>query len=161
MAPATSEIIIRDFAPGDENDFWRLNEEWIVKYFGLLEPKDREALMDPRGAILDGGGRVLLAVRDGQTIGCCALKPMAEGEFEVAKMAVTESCRGAGVGRMLLVRVIEEARAMGARRLYLETNHALTPAIHLYEALGFRHIPPERIIPSAYARADVYMEMEL
>ena len=162
MAPAgkTSELIIRDFEPGDEDDFRRLNEEWIVRYF-VMEAKDLESLMDPRHKILDGGGRILLAVRDGQAIGCCALMAIGEGEFEVAKMAVTEPAQGLGVGRRLLAAVIEQGRAMGATRLYLETNHVLTPAIHLYESLGFRHIPPERVVPSPYARADVYMELIL
>jgi ribosomal protein S18 acetylase RimI-like enzyme len=76
-------------------------------------------------------------------------------------MSVTESCRRNGIGRQLLQRVIAEARAMGAYRLYLETNSKLTPAIRLYESLGFCHLPPERIVPSAYARADVYMELYL
>jgi GNAT superfamily N-acetyltransferase len=84
---------------------------------------------------------------------------MGKGEFEVAKMAVTESAQGTGVGRRLLEKVIEEARTAGATRLYLETNRRLTPAIRLYESTGFRHLPPERIVPSAYARADVYMEL--
>lgn len=159
-ASQTSEVIIRDFEPGDEEDFRRLNEEWIVRYFEM-EEKDRQSLLEPRQTILNGGGRILLAVRNGQAIGCCALKPMGEGEFEVAKMAVTPSAQGTGVGRRLLAGVIEAARSMGARRLYLETNHLLTPAIHLYESIGFRHIPAERVVPSPYARADVYMEMAL
>ena len=94
-------------------------------------------------------------------MGCCALLAMSSGEFEVAKMAVTESCRGSGVGRSLLERAITEARSSGATRLYLETNRKLRPAIRLYESLGFQHLPPARIVPSAYARADVYMELLL
>ena len=50
---------------------------------------------------------------------------------------------------------------MGATRLYLETNWKLETAIKLYESLGFEHLPPERIVPSPYARADVYMERHL
>jgi len=84
---------------------------------------------------------------------------IAPGEFEVAKMAVTESSKRMGIGRRLLEKAIAEARALGAHRLYLETNRTLSPAIRLYESLGFRHLPPERIVPSAYARADVYMEL--
>jgi hypothetical protein len=49
--------------------------------------------------------------------------------------------------------------ALGAESLYLETNDRLADAIHLYESLGFRHLPPERIVPSPYARANVYMEL--
>ena len=125
------------------------------------EPKDEAVFADPRGSILNRGGRIFLALQDGQAVGCCALLPMASGEFEVAKMAVAESYRGNGIGRRILEKAVTEARASGARRLYLETNRKMQPAIRLYESLGFRHLPPERIVPSAYARADVYMELFL
>jgi putative acetyltransferase len=154
------EITIREFRPGDEAAFRGLNEEWITRYF-VLEPKDEASLANPRETILDCGGRIFLAIRGGQPIGCCALLAMAPGEFEVAKMAVTESSQRNGAGRRLLERTIAEARLAGAHRLYLETNRKLAAAIHLYESLGFRHLPPERIVPSAYTRADVYMELYL
>jgi putative acetyltransferase len=159
MTPAT-EIIVREFAPGDETAFRELNEQWIRRYFAL-EPKDESVLADPRTTILDRGGRILIAVLQGQTVGCCALLAMEPGEFEVAKMAVMETFQGAGIGRRLLQTVIASARASGATRLYLETNRKLEPAIRLYESVGFRHLPPERIVPSPYARANVYMEMHL
>ena len=152
------ELTIREFRPGDEAAFRTLNEEWIIRHFAL-EPKDVASLAGPQRTILDRGGRIFLAVRAGQTVGCCALLSMSPGEFEVAKMAVTESCQGAGIGRLLLAKTIEAARASGARRLYLETNRKLAPAIRLYESLGFRDVPPERIVLSPYARADVYMEL--
>lgn len=158
MKAIDRDVTIRGFLPGDEAAFRRLNEEWISHYF-VIESKDLEALDDPHGHILDPGGRILFALRDGRHIGCCALVPMRPGEFEVAKMAVTESCRGSGIGRSLLESVIAEAHAAGATRLFLETNHRLRPAIRLYESVGFRHIAPERVAPSVYARADVYMEL--
>jgi N-acetylglutamate synthase-like GNAT family acetyltransferase len=111
--------------------------------------------------VLRPGGHIFVAVADGATIGCCALLLRSPGVFEVAKMAVAASHRGRGVGRRLLERAIAEARRCGARALYLETNHTLANAVHLYESVGFRHIPPERMTPSPYARADVYMEMEI
>jgi putative acetyltransferase len=155
-----SEIVIREFREGDEGAFRRLNEEWIVLYF-RLEPKDEYALSNPRETILDRGGRIFFAERDGSAVGCCALLAMGPGEFEVGKMAVTAMARGCGIGRRLLERVIAEAKAEGAKRLYLETNRALTPAIHLYEAVGFVRIPEELVVPSPYARSDVAMEMWL
>ncbi len=160
MTTPQTEFAIREFRPGDEADFRRLNEEWITRYFAV-EPKEQELLADPQKTILDRGGRIFLAIRDGRPIGCCALLAIAPGEFEVAKMTVTESFRGSGIGRKLLEQAIAEARASGAHRLYLETNQKLAPAIRLYESLGFRHLPPERVVPSAYARANVYMELFL
>ena len=154
------QVTIREFQPGDETAFRKLNEEWISRYF-RLEAKDEEALNDPQSNILASGGRIFFAYLGDQCVGCCGLLRSGAHEFEVAKMAVTSSCQGNGIGRKLLQATIEAARAAGARRLYLETNHILTPAIRLYESVGFKHLPPDRIVPSPYARSDVSMEMTL
>ena len=155
-----TEVVIRPFQAGDEAAFRALNEEWIVRYFGM-ESKDEQIFSDPHASVLKKGGMILFATIAGKCVGCCALLRIGEAEFEVAKMAVAPECRGAGVGRQLLQAVIEEGKSAGAKRLYLETNHVLEPAIHLYESLGFRHVPAERITPSPYARSDVQMEMNL
>jgi putative acetyltransferase len=86
---------------------------------------------------------------------------MSDDEFEVAKMAVTSACQGTGIGRKLLQATIEAGRSAGARRLYLETNRRLRTAIRLYESVGFQHLPTDRIVPSPYARANVFMELVL
>ena len=102
-----------------------------------------------------------MAVQGGVAIGTCALLAMEEGTFEVAKMTVAERCRGLGIGKQLLTHVIEYARGNGAKRLYLETNSVVANAVHVYESLGFRHLPPERVHPSPYTRSNVYMELLL
>jgi putative acetyltransferase len=154
-------VTIRDFVAADQPAFQRLNEEWIVRYFAL-EAKDREVLQSPESKILAAGGRIFLAVAADTAVGCCALLRMAaEGEFEVAKMAVTPGAQGTGLGRRLLQHAIGEARGMRARRLYLESSRVLTPALRLYESVGFRHLAPPRFTAPAYERADVYMEMML
>ena len=160
MTKPETELTIREFRSGDESAFRRLNEEWIVRHFAL-EPKDESALADPQRSILDAGGRIFLAARHGEAVGCCALLAMGPGEFELAKMAVTESCQGAGIGRRLLDYAIAAARASGATRLYLETNRKLGAAIRLYESAGFRHIPPERVVASPYTRSNVSIELYL
>ena len=158
MHAAELDVMIREFVPGDEGAFRRLNEEWISDYFSM-EGKDAEALANPGKTILEPGGRIFFAIRGGEFVGCCALLAMAPGEFEVAKMAVTKSARGAGIGRALLARIIAEARASGISRLYLETNRQLATAIRLYESAGFRHLTRPRVFPSPYERANVFMEL--
>ncbi len=153
-------LAIREFQPGDEACFRRLNEEWITRYF-RMEAKDTEVLDDPQSRVLDAGGRVFFATVDGECIGCCALLRLRADEFEVGKMAVAPQYQGAGIGRKLLQAVVDAARASGTRRLFLETNHVLTAAIRLYESIGFVHLPAERVTPSEYARSDVSMEMFL
>jgi putative acetyltransferase len=160
-SPASaSSILIREFQPGDEAAFRALNEEWIARFF-RIEPQDRKSLERPQATILDPGGKIFFALAGGQHIGCCALIAMGPGEFEVTKMAVSPANQGSGIGRKLLIATIESARASGARRLYIETNHTLANAIHLYESVGFSHLAVDQVIPSPYERADVYMEMLL
>ncbi len=150
-------IEFRPFAPGDETAFRELNEAWIASNF-VVEEKDREVLNDPSTHILKPGGALVMALRDGVAIGTCALLALGDGSFEVAKMTVSERYRSLGIGKKLLAHVIEYARGTGAKRLYLETNSKLQSAIHVYESLGFRHLPAQ---PSPYARANVYMELLL
>lgn len=148
---------IVEFEPRWAEAFRTLNEAWISRYF-TVEPKDREVLDDPQGKIIDQGGRIFMAVQDGQAVGCVALIRMADGGYEVAKMTVAEHLRGSGLGRRLMERCIEAARAAGAPRLYLETNSSLAPALALYQAMGFKHLAPAE---TDYARADVFMERRL
>lgn len=94
-------------------------------------------------------------------VGCCALLAMADGGFEVAKMAVAEAHKGRGYGRDLMVACVERARAAGAPRLYLETNSALAPALALYRGFAFRELGGMKRGASDYARVDVWMELVL
>jgi ribosomal protein S18 acetylase RimI-like enzyme len=112
-------------------------------------------LDDPQGYILDRGGKVFMALADGEPVGCVALLKLADGGYEVAKMTVAESLRGSGLGRQLMQRCIDAAQAEGAPRLYLETNSSLAPALALYRAMGFRELAAQ---DTAYARCDVWME---
>ena len=147
---------IVDYRPDLAGAFKALNEAWISHYF-RLEPKDVEILGDPQGRIIDGGGRIVFLVEDGEAIGCCALMALPDGGFEVAKMAVAEPYKGRGLGRALMEACVERAKAAGAPRLYLETNSVLAPALSLYRSFGFKQIAPPQ--PSPYARADVIMEL--
>jgi putative acetyltransferase len=153
-------VEFRPFAAGDEIAFRELNEAWIVQLF-VLESKDLEVLSDPETHIIKKGGRIMMGLDGAEAVACCALIPRAPGSFELSKMAVRESRRGEGLGRKLIAYAIEQARAIGANHLYLESNTKLPNAVHLYEQAGFKHLPPERVRKSPYARSNVHMEMFL
>jgi putative acetyltransferase len=158
---ARAEIEFRSLGLGEDGTAFRtLNEEWISRYF-VLEAKDRETLGDPENMILRKGGRVFLADVDGKTVGCVALIPMGDGVYELSKMAVSPSMRGRGIGRRVLEHAIAQARALAATSLFLGSNSVLQNAVHLYESVGFRHVPPDQLPDMHYARADVFMEMGL
>ncbi len=144
----------------DAAAFAALNEAWIVQHF-TLEDKDRETLADPFGTYVAPGGDVLLARDDDRALGCVALEPGADGVFELSKMAVDPAAQGQGLGRRLLEAAIARARELGATSLFLGSNTKLAPAVHLYESVGFRHVPREDIGPMPYDRANVFMQMAL
>lgn len=149
------EIVV--YRPEHAKAFHDLNLAWISALFEV-EAKDREVIEDPDGKIIAKGGMIFMAIDEGRAVGCVAMIPMADGGYEVAKMTVAETRRGTGLGRLLMQRCIDEAEALGAPRLYLETNSSLGPAIGLYRAMGFRELVGDERPASPYARCDVWME---
>lgn len=96
--------------------------------------------LDP-AEVSPGRGVFLVAYQDGAAIGCGAVRRIEEGVAEVKRMYVAPGMRGRGVGRALLDALEAEARALGARRLVLETGPRQPEAIALYERAGFVRIP--------------------
>lgn len=148
---------IISYQPLYKADFRRINAEAISESFPL-ETHDLEQLDHPEAYILANGGAILLAECEGLIVGTVGLVCSTPGDFEMVKLAVSKSWREIGLGRRLCEAAIDYARRQGARRIWLEANTALEPAIHIYESLGFVHIP---LAPSAYSRANVRMELRL
>lgn len=156
---ASSTIEILDYLPEHRTAFQELNEEWITKYF-KLEDADRKALDNPKGYILNNGGKILVAVQDTVILGVCALLKMNDKkyDYELAKMAVAPKAQGKGVGYLLGKAIIEKARILNASSIYLESNTVLKPAISLYKKLGFKKVVGHY---TPYERCNIQMELTL
>ena len=142
-----------------KNEFKRLNEAWISEYFEM-EETDHKVLDHPQQYILDSGGEILFAVERDTVAGTCALIKMHDGpfDFELAKMAVDPIFRGRGVGQQLGAAIIERARILGAKTIFLESNTILAPAISLYRKLGFVETARQ---PTPYARGNIHMVLTI
>ena len=82
--------------------------------------------------------------RDGVVIGGAGIAPLDGGDAdtcELRKMYFLPEARGLGLGRAMLERCLEAARAFGYRRCYLETLTGMDQAQALYVKLGFVRIP--------------------
>lgn len=155
----SQEITIVDYTSAYQTAFRALNEEWISTYF-TMEDADYKALDNPQQYILDKGGNIFVALYQNEPIAVCALIKMNDPEydFELAKMAVSPKAQGKRIGWLLAQEVIRAAKALGAQKLYLESNTILGPAINLYYKLGFT-VVKGRATP--YQRCNIQMELLL
>ncbi len=155
-------MTIIPYEPKYQVDFKRLNVEWISAMF-QIEDHDVEQLDHPEMHILPNGGQIFLACRAtgdraGDIVGTVAMvSDNAEhSSYELAKMSVSPSAQGQGVGQKLAEAALDYARQMGAASVWLESNRKAAAAIRLYHRVGFREIP---LRPSPYTRADICMEI--
>lgn len=84
------------------------------------------------------GGRLYLAYWDGELAGCVGMKKLDAHTGELKRLYVRPALRGHHLGRLMVERIIEDARSLGYRRLMLDTMPELESALHLYESMGFR-----------------------
>jgi len=127
--------------------------------FSLCFQSFDEELKTLPGAYGPPSGRLLLARCADHTAGCIALRKLEAGICEMKRLYVRPDDRGRGLGRMLVERLIAEARAIGYERMRLDTiESAMKDAIALYRRMGFKEIAPYSAIPIESA---LWMELLL
>ena len=99
--------------------------------------------------------------RDGDLLGCGALKELSASEGEIKAMRTAPEARGAGIGGRMLAFLLGQARERGYRRLSLETGSQpfFAPARRLYERHGFAECPP--FADYVLDPSSVFMTLEL
>ncbi len=138
----------------------KLDEEFGIEFpiAGMLEEdmQHLDKFMPPRG-------RTVLGYVDGRPLGISCLKPLGENMGEVKRMFVRPEGRGAGLGRALLLRLIEEARSIGYERLRLDSARFMHEAHGLYRSTGFREIAEYEgsEIPNQFRQHWLFMELPL
>lgn len=88
----------------------------------------------PRGEIL------IARDRAGVAIGCVALHPLSDGAAEIKRLYVAPAARRDGLGRVLMVAIMDTARGLGYAEVRLDSLPSMTAAHALYRALGFVEI---------------------
>lgn len=140
MAPAVDagahpQIALRAAAPEDVDAIQALIERH--RDTGHLLPRTRDE-------IAAHAGQFVVAVAVGAVVGCAELVPLGRGVVEVRSLVVSGELQGHGVGRALVLRLIEEAARRGYDRVC-----ALTHAPAFFVRLGFSIVPhlslPEKV----------------
>jgi putative acetyltransferase len=92
--------------------------------------------------LLRDGVTFFVARDGGRPAGCGGVLLVGREYAEVKRMYVRPAFRGRRIGRLMLDHLVEHARQHGLTVIRLETGIHQREAIALYEARGFRKIPP-------------------
>jgi GNAT superfamily N-acetyltransferase len=159
--------MIRDARPDERAAVGELRVS-AYRALGLLSDADAYAETLRRFGF-GGDCTVLVAVDDDASIlGTITLEPFEaaselaqdDTEADIRAFAVAAQAQGKGVGRRLLLAVIERAEKQGLRRLRLCTNPAMAAAQHLYAATGWARTPELDFSPVATLTLRAY-ELDL
>lgn len=95
------------------------------------------------GRSLDAPGSLFFMARlDGVAVGCAALLDLSDSTAELKRMIVDPDHAGRGVGRNLLLTILQAARDRGLRSVLLEVGIRNVEARRLYQSVGFRDRGP-------------------
>lgn len=138
-------------------ELFREYEAWLG--LSLCFQNFEQELAELPGAYAEPEGRLLLAYCNEELAGCVALRMIGRNTCEMKRLFVRERFRGKGVGRSLVKAIIRNAKAIGYRRMRLDTiPPKMNDAIVLYRNLGFKEIAPyyHNPVPGA-----IFMELKL
>jgi N-acetylglutamate synthase-like GNAT family acetyltransferase len=122
-------VIVRDYEPSDEDACRALFDELLATHRQLY------ADAEIRGE-LTLEGRIFVAEDDECVVGYAGLVRHGR-QAELEPIVVAREARGRGVGRALAERVVEEARAAGAVRVFVSPTARNRDAVAFFHELGF------------------------
>ncbi|MGB4660354.1 MAG: ribosomal protein S18-alanine N-acetyltransferase [Mobilitalea sp.] len=94
---------------------------------------------DFRSSMIKTNNGYIVAEVDSQVIGYCGYWGILE-EGDICNVAVIKEYRNQKVAYHMLVELMKEAKEKGITAFTLEVRIGNHPAIHLYEALGFKSV---------------------
>lgn len=103
-------------------------------------------------------GRLYLAYCDKKSAGCIGLRKMDEKNCEMKRLYVRPQFRKNKIGRLLVEKIIMDAKEIGYSYMLLDTLPFLDKAIRLYESFGFYTIDCYNDSPMSDA---IYMRLNL
>ena len=103
-------------------------------------------------------GRLYLAYCNGEAAGCIGLKNIDKKNCAMKRLYVKPQFRGKNIGKLLVQKIITEAKEIGYSHMLLDTLPFLEKAIYLYKQFGFYTIDSYNNSPMS---TSIYMRLDL
>jgi [ribosomal protein S18]-alanine N-acetyltransferase len=129
-SPAMNQISIRPATPADIPDMMRLTDHSATAAHWSREQYDQ--IFDPSSP-----NRLGMVVRDSQGLQGFLIAQGILDEWEIENIAIAGPARRRGLGTRLLGEFLDQARAQGARAVFLEVRESNRAACALYEKWSF------------------------
>lgn len=115
-----------------------LTDKWLDAFCRMAEVSERnkDILKDMLNSMIPEK-YLLLLKHEGKEIGC-GIGVLEDGFVGIYEIVIDEEARGKGFGKQLMLNMLKHAYEKGAGKAYLQAVAANTPAVRLYESLGFR-----------------------
>lgn len=139
MSEMTHGVTIRPAETTDGSQIRKLAHQVLREHGFTPDPDGMDADIEavvPSYVEAGGAFDVMVGI-DGGLVGTVGIMPHQDGVCELRKMYLRPSHRGRGLGRHLLVHALGRARALGFKRMELQTDAVFDRAITLYRRFGF------------------------
>lgn len=138
-------------------NIFREYETWLD--LDLCFQNFEEELARLPGKYAPPDGRLYLANVGDEVAGCIALRPLASNICEMKRLFVREEFRGMHIGRLLIEKLIADAKEIGYPAMRLDTfPPKMGKAVRIYESYGFHQIAPYYENPN---EGVLFMELDL
>jgi len=129
------EVVCRKATEDDVEALYELINQYAER--GIMLPRSRETLREQVK-------HFVVAEHGGTVIGCGSLCQLGSDLVEIRSLGVSENYKGRGIGKLLVSRLLEEARSRRFPKVM-----ALTYEAAFFESVGFsivpKHVFPEKV----------------
>ena len=128
---------IRSFATSDQEEVQQLILDGLAEHFFNLDPSLNLDLEDITTTYLSKGDLFLIAEMDNRIIATGALVRESLETGRIVRVSVASDNRRRGIGQLIVQHLLDNARRLDLKRIFVETNLDWHEALRFYQNLGF------------------------
>jgi amino-acid N-acetyltransferase len=106
---------------------------------------ERRLLFKATVTLFEAVQEFVVAELDGEVVGCGALHVLWEDLAEVRTVAVLEEMHGKGIGNQIMIKILENAKDIGVKKVF-----CLTFETKFFGSHGFKEIEGTPVSPEVY-----------